>query len=110
MIIHALAVLCLIAGAVFMLVAAVGILRLPDVFCRAHAVAKAMTLGIALLILASLLVVDDPEEVKGFLAIGFQFLTIPVASHLFTLVGRRHGVPQWRPKRRRQEAPTDEAE
>jgi len=108
MILEALAILCLIGGAIFMLVAAVGIIRLPDVFCRAHAVAKAMTLGIALLILASLLVVDDPEEVKGFLAIGFQFLTIPVASHLFTLVGRRHGATQWRPRRRRDASANDE--
>lgn len=97
MISEVLAVICLIGGALFMLVAAVGILRLPDIFCRAHAVAKAMTLGIALMLVGSLLSVDDPEEVKGSLAIAFQFLTIPVASHLFTLVGRRYQAPQWRP-------------
>jgi multicomponent Na+:H+ antiporter subunit G len=82
-------------GAFFMVVAAVGAVRLPDVFCRSHAVGKAMTLGIILLLLALGVLVKEAAWWKIFLAIGFQLATIPVASHLFCLVAHRKMVRRW---------------
>ncbi len=79
----------LLAGLFFVAVAAVGVLRLPDVYCRAHALSKAMTLGIICLLVAFGLRVPDASWLKIGSAILFQFVTIPVASHLLCLVAYR---------------------
>lgn len=84
----------LVAGLFFMAVAAIGIARLPDVYCRAHAVGKAMTLGVILMLLGLGLVLDV-DWWKIWLAIAFQLLTTPVASHLFCLVAYRKRVRRW---------------
>ncbi len=70
-------------GTLLMVVAGIGVVRMPDALCRGHAVAKAMSLGIGLILLglwARLGVKTD--GLKLVLAIVFQFLTIPVAGHL----------------------------
>ncbi|MFW5883325.1 MAG: cation:proton antiporter [Verrucomicrobiota bacterium] len=84
-----------ISGTLFILLGGIGLARLPDVFCRGHALGKAMTLGISLLLFA--LWVERGVGGAGFkilLAIAFQFATIPVAAHLLTLLGYRRGVPR----------------
>lgn len=72
------------SGVLFILIANLGILIMPDVICRAHALSKAVTLGI-LLMLIGLWIHLGPEAVglKVFLTILFQFITIPISSHLF---------------------------
>lgn len=86
----------IIPGLAFMVVAAIGVLRLPDMLCRAHAVAKALTLGIALLLTGSMVVLGAWDDPRFLLAIFFQFLTIPVAGHLVSLVAYRKNLPRWR--------------
>jgi len=85
----------LIAGGFFIAVAAVGVLRLPDLYCRAHALGKAMTLGLILLLLAWGLLVPGVSWAKIGVAILFQLVTIPVASHLLCLAAYRKGVRRW---------------
>lgn len=46
------ALLLLLAGCFFMFAGTVGMLRLPDVFCRLHAMTKADNLGLLLICLA----------------------------------------------------------
>lgn len=87
-----------LGGVFFMMVAAVGTIKLPDVYCRSHGVGKAMTLGVTLLLLALGLTVESVAWWKVALAIVFQFATIPVASHLFCLVAYRKKVPHWSAK------------
>ena len=41
----------LLGGAVFIFIGSLGVARLPDVLCRAHALSKALTLGIALMLI-----------------------------------------------------------
>ena len=41
----------MVAGTLLMVVAGVGVVRMPDALCRAHAVAKAVSLGISLILL-----------------------------------------------------------
>jgi multicomponent Na+:H+ antiporter subunit G len=84
----------LVGGTFLMLVTGVGLIRLPDVFCRMHAAGKAGTLGLALLILAPVIFFPSVSSesitgpgaggvvVRGLLAIVFQFLTTPSATHL----------------------------
>jgi multicomponent Na+:H+ antiporter subunit G len=75
----------LLVGTFFTLVSCVGLLRLPDVFCRMHAAGKAGTLGVCLVIVATMIyfaTIDVSVVVRGALAIWFQLLTTPAATHL----------------------------
>jgi multicomponent Na+:H+ antiporter subunit G len=87
----------ILSGSGLMLIAAIGLLRLPDLLCRSHAVAKASTLGIFLLLTALALHVGGHNSVlKILLAIVFQLITIPVSSHLVGLLALRKNLPRWR--------------
>lgn len=87
----------LVAGVIMMLIAAVGLLRLPDPLCRAHAVAKAVSLGIALILMGTWVKLGDTGSgLKLALAILFQLGTIPVASHLLAQAAYHLEIPRWR--------------
>jgi multicomponent Na+:H+ antiporter subunit G len=76
---------CLLLGTFLIVVTGLGLLRFPDVFCRMHAAGKAGTLGVVLIILATVIAfagTDHDVSVRGLLAIVFQFLTSPAATHL----------------------------
>ena len=76
---------CLLLGTFLMIVTALGLLRLPDVFCRMHAAGKAGTLGVVLIILGAVIALagtPNDVSVRGLLAVVFQFLTTPAATHL----------------------------
>lgn len=91
------AVLALVAGSVaFSLVAAVGFLRLPDVFARAHAASKSETLG-ALLGLAAAAVVFGPgqETVKLVMLAVFVLVTGPTAAHAVVRATSFAGAVPW---------------
>lgn len=75
----------LVMGTFLIVVTCIGLLRFPDVYCRMHAAGKAGTLGVCFLVMATI-VYFAPENtstpVRGVLAIVFQFLTTPAATHL----------------------------
>jgi multicomponent Na+:H+ antiporter subunit G len=73
------------SGTFLMVVTGVGLVRFPDVYTRMHAAGKAGTLGVALLILAPVVLFAGTEpfvSVRGCLAIVFQMLTTPGATYL----------------------------
>lgn len=75
----------MILGTFLILVASIGLVRFPDVFCRIHAAGKAGTLGISFLVVSAVIFfapTDGSVVVRGLLAIAFQFLTTPAATHL----------------------------
>ena len=75
----------MISGTFLMVVASIGLLRFPDIYCRMHAAGKAGILGISLIIFSVILFFISTEAgvaVRGLLAIAFQFLTTPAATHL----------------------------
>lgn len=82
--VDAAAELLAIAGAVFVLLAGVGVLRFPDVYARMHAATKASTLGVALVGLGVVVALDHGRP-KALVAVAFIFVTAPSAAHL---VGR----------------------
>jgi multicomponent Na+:H+ antiporter subunit G len=47
-----------LAGAFFFCAGAIGLVRLPDVYCRLHALTKADNLGLGLIVLAAMLQAD----------------------------------------------------
>ncbi len=75
----------LVLGTFLTVVTCIGLLRFPDVYCRMHAAGKAGTLGVAFVILATGVYFAPAGlsiPVRGVLAIAFQFLTTPAATHL----------------------------
>ena len=77
--------LALVTGTFFTLVACIGLLRFPGVFCRMHAAGKAGTLGVSLVLVAAGVFFAGTQPsvpVRAVLAIIFQFMTTPAATHL----------------------------
>lgn len=73
----------LLGGSFFMLVTAVGLLRLPDVYLRMHAITKAGTLGVGLVMTGVAISFGELGVVTRTLAvIGFVLLTAPVSAHM----------------------------
>jgi multicomponent Na+:H+ antiporter subunit G len=76
----------LLTGAGLHLVAAVGLHRLPDVFCRMHAATKPATMGLLLVLAGTSLALGDARSVTKLALVGvLQFATNPVGGHM---VGR----------------------
>ncbi|MGB3542570.1 monovalent cation/H(+) antiporter subunit G [Rubrivirga sp.] len=73
-------------GAGFVLVAAIGVVRMPDLPMRMHAATKAGTLGAGLILVAVALVFAEPGvTVRAVATVAFLFLTAPISAHV---VGR----------------------
>lgn len=86
----------MLAGASLMLLAAIGITRLPDLPTRMHATTKAGALGISLIMLAVALAFMQAMVFARVLAIiCFVLLTAPVAAHVIGRAGYFVGVPLW---------------
>ena len=86
----------LLAGSTICLVAALGVLRLPDFFLRMHAATKAGVAGAGLVLIG--VAFTEPSAgmwVKVTLAIAFLLLTTPIAGHLLARAGYVAGVPLW---------------
>lgn len=86
----------LLAGSTICLIAAMGVLRLPDFFLRMHAATKAGVAGAGLVLIG--VGFAEPSAgmwLKVVLAIVFLLLTTPVAGHLLARAGYVAGVPLW---------------
>lgn len=82
----ALAAVLLVVGALLTLVAAVGILRFPDVLTRMHSATKPQVLGLLVVLLGLGLRLRDPAAIGLLTMVAlFQLVTTPIASHM---VGR----------------------
>jgi multicomponent Na+:H+ antiporter subunit G len=85
-----------VVGAAFSLVAAVGLLRLPDLYSRMHAASKAGTLGSGVMLLALAVYTDDQAILLRALAgVAFFLLTAPVSAHLLAKVAYSAGYRLW---------------
>ncbi|MCE4050969.1 MULTISPECIES: monovalent cation/H(+) antiporter subunit G [Bacillaceae] len=85
-------------GVLLHLVAALGVIRLPDVYTRNHAASKASTLGIMVILLATFLYfyfINGHFNSRILLGIVFFFLTSPVAGHLIGRAAYNSGVELW---------------
>lgn len=80
----------LLLGSIVILLSAIGILRLPDAFCRGHALGKGMTMGLILILFGLWFFLGlEVAGIKIPLVVLFQFLTIPIASHLLIRLAHR---------------------
>lgn len=86
--------LLLLLGAGFAVIAALGVVRLPDLYCRMHAATKAGSFGASLALFAAALVYGDVRTaVMAVLTISFFYLTAPIAAHVLARSARRGDVP-----------------
>jgi len=84
--------LLVVVGALFSLVAAIGVNRLPDVYTRMHAASKAGTVGSGLLLLAvGLHSADLATFGRALAGIVFFILTAPVSAHLLARAAHKVG-------------------
>lgn len=75
----------LLTGTFLIVLTGIGLVRFPDVFCRMHAAGKAGTLGVVLIVLGAVVRFAGTDQdiwLRGLLAVFFQFLTAPAATHL----------------------------
>ena len=85
-----------IAGSAFALLAALGVLRMPDVFTRMQASTKASTLGLGCLLIGAALQLGDFGSVIRVVSIGaFVLLTTPVAGHVIARAAYLAECPLW---------------
>lgn len=92
-----LAGILLIIGAFFTFAAAVGLLRLPDVYSRMHAASKAGTMGSGLMLIALALNADDfGTATRAIAGVVFFLLTAPISAHLLAMASYKVGYKLWK--------------
>lgn len=81
--------LCLVGG-VTIIVAAIGILRLPDALSRQHASTKAGTVAVILIVIGTMIIVQEAAWIWRLLVILLLLLlTLPLASHMLARAAYR---------------------
>lgn len=72
-----------VAGSLFGLLAAIGLVRFPDLYTRLHAAAKAGVVGTGIILLSlALVALDLGVFLRVGLVILFLLLTTPISAHL----------------------------
>ena len=86
----------LLIGSFLVLVAGIGVLRMPDLFLRMSATAKAGTLGTGLMVMAAAIYFNEFAIYTRALAlIAFLISTAPVSTHMLGRAAYFDGVPLW---------------
>lgn len=83
----------MIVGAVFALIASIGMLRMPDLFLRMSSSTKASTLGVGTILVSAAVYFGELGVISRTMAtLAFVLLTVPVAAHVLGRAGYRVGV------------------
>ena len=86
----------LVAGAIFMLIGSIGVIRLPDFYARTHAATNVDTLGIFLFVLG--LAVKEGASLLSlklaFVAV-FVLMVNPVGTHALASSALNYGLKPW---------------
>lgn len=91
-VIDLLSIVFLVGGLFFLFVGTVGLLRLPDVYNRLHAVTKCDTLGAGLVLLSLALQSSPAAGIRLVLIIIFILVTNPTAAHVIAQAAYTTGV------------------
>ena len=91
-------------GTLFLLIGAVGLIRLPDFFSRMHAAGLIDTLGAGLILVGLMIEAGwSLNLAKLVLILLFLLFTSPTSSHALAHAALVHGLKPWRhPKDNRQ--------
>ncbi len=86
----------LMLGSFFILLSAIGIIKMPDLYTRMSATTKASTLGIGLVLIGTSFFWGSVGiVVRSFAIIVFLLLTAPVAAHIIGRAAYFDKVPLW---------------
>jgi multicomponent Na+:H+ antiporter subunit G len=93
-----LAIVVFLAGGLFFtFVSAVGVVRLPDIYSRAHTASQTDTLGAGLTLVAVALTIGfETTTIKTLLLLIFIFITNPTAAHAIARAAHEEGIVPWR--------------
>lgn len=79
-------------GVGFSIIGVLGMIRMPDLYCRLHAAGKVSTVGLCGLLLGAAIMM--PSAALKLVALTlFAVLTLPVSTHAIAAGAYRHGVP-----------------
>lgn len=96
MIASTMVLLLLLAGVLFSLLGAVGVLRMPDLFTRMQASTKTGTLGVGCMMVAAAIHFGDLGAIlRAVLVIAFLLLTAPVGAHVIARAAYGGRIPLW---------------
>lgn len=87
----------LIIGALFILTAAIGLLKMPDVYLRMSASTIAATFGVAAMLIAVAIHFGSVRislHVAGIIV--FLILTVPIGAHMMARASNISGLPKWK--------------
>lgn len=84
-------------GSLFILLAAIGLVRMPDFYLRVSVTTKAVTLGVGLVLIGAAVHFNEISVTSRVTAIIiFLFLTAPVAAHVITRAAYFTGTQLWK--------------
>ncbi len=88
-----LAYICFGIGVFFNFVGCIGLVRMPDLYCRLQASTKNVTFGIGWIFLGLIIGAQSlPITVKSILCVSFIFFTAPTAAHALARAAHMAGV------------------
>ena len=92
-----LSIIFIVPGLFFLIVAAIGVIRLPDVFCRSHAVSLTDSLG-AFLMLVGIALHEGLGTImlKILVVLALLYILNPVIAHATIRAALRSGLKPWK--------------
>jgi len=89
------AVFLILVGTIVSFLSAIGFIRLPDLYTRAHALSKGSTMGVLFILVGTFIffLMEGFFSIRLFLGIFFVFLTAPVSAHVIVRAAYRSNVP-----------------
>ena len=92
-----LSIIFIVAGLFFLIVAAVGVIRFPDVYSRSHAVSLTDSLG-AFLMLVGIAFHEGlgKSTLKILVVLALLYILNPVIAHATVRAALRSGVKPWK--------------
>lgn len=97
--INTLTIIFLALGTFFIVVTAIGLIRFPDAYTRAHAASKSATLGVMFILIGVFIYLwyeTGTYNPRLLLGIAFLFITGPVGGHLMARGAYFSGVKPWK--------------
>ncbi len=92
-----LSILFILAGLFFLIVAAIGVIRLPDVFSRSHAVSLTDSLGAVLMLVGVVLHEGVSTSMLKIIAVlALLYIQNPVIAHATVRAALRSGLKPWK--------------
>lgn len=90
---NALSWACLVSGAVFCVIGAIGMIRMPDFYTRVHAASVTDTAGVALLLAGMMLQAGFTLVTVKLIIVGLLiFFTSPTATHALCKAALTRGL------------------